>query len=396
MKRREAIKMAGFGALSLLRSRDTESPRPAFERSVELPAKLEGGFIELWDSMKNFGGHWGNGWTSYPIDWNAVLDSMREIGMTTIILKRLAVKVDSNIDKLYEPGGNGGPAGEILRLAQDKGMKVYLGLVDEPEFSFEQVTERYLFGRNAAEAADRRSVFGRNREVAREAWPLFREFRSFAGWYIPNELWNLNLSGGKSGLLHRFLLRTTKYLREDLARAESAMWRARAAEKQMAVSPYFNREYRGNGELASPAEVRREYSTILNGAGIDIVMVQDSYAVSGYDDAFVDAFGDAARAAKAQFWVNVENFAGGCPAPFARLTRQLELAKAHRPDKLVTFDFFHFMNPVVQDCCAQRDAPPMLCSEVTAIPCRDRFGSPVAEAGLLQRKVLYEQYRAAL
>jgi hypothetical protein len=164
----------------------------------------------------------------------------------------------------------------------------------------------------------------------------------------------------------------------------------------VAISPYFNREYQNDPDLASPNDVWSMYGTILAGAGIDVVMVQDSYAVKGFDARFVDAFAGAARGAGSRFWMNVENFAGGCPADVARLSRQIELAAAHGPDRLVTFDFFHYMNPVVPDCCPHGNNESQPCEDVTAAPCLDRYGFPVVEAPKRSRQRLYDDYRASL
>jgi hypothetical protein len=388
MNRRDAIKAVGAGGLSFVGTPalDVLPRRENLQSGLARP--LDGGFIEVWDNMVEFGDHWGKGWTPYPIDWNDILESMKAVGMSTIIIKRLAAYDAGKLERYYVPGLNGGPAHDILRIAEQKQMRVFVGLVDEPEFDIEQVNRDYLLGTN--------SVFSRNRQVAAEAWPLLRQFRSFTGWYIPNELWNLNLSGGRDCCLNEFLSRTTAFLRQELARNDTAELKAVAASKQVAISPYFNREHRGRDDLCSPDQVRSGYTTILRGAGINIVMVQDSYAVMGYDAEFAAAFAVAARDSGADFWVNVENFAGGCPAPFERLALQIEQASRLQPKQIVTFDFFHFMNPVLRDCCPQPGAPQVPCVEISAIPCRDRFGSPVVEATFPSRRALYEQYRTSL
>jgi hypothetical protein len=119
MNRRDALKVLGAGAaVSLIdpAGLDAVPLRHQGSASPGTRMRLEGGFIEYRNSMMNFGGHWGADadpdWMPYPIHWPAVLDSMRRIGMRTVIIKRMAVRqleaAGYRIYYFYEPDRHAG------------------------------------------------------------------------------------------------------------------------------------------------------------------------------------------------------------------------------------------------------------------------------------------------
>jgi hypothetical protein len=342
---------------------------------ITLPLQLKGGFIEYKNSMMGFGESWGSlsykpevlpqHWTPYPIDWDKVLESMRRAGMDTIIIKSLAVpsKVDGkdHTDRFYKPikVGNklidAGPTEKILTYADKHQMKVYIGLWEDKKFGYIHINEEYLFGpRPPNNPNDPRDAVGHNKQIAQEVWPLYREHASFVGWYIPQEIWNIPeraYTGNKptTELLNRFFREITQYCKITLA-----------SNKEVAISPFFSTA-KAQWNTEKPSDITPNYIKILDNSGIDILMLQDRVGVNGLDkklDVYFQAFRDAVDSINGkrnqpaiQFWVNLENFEGDQPAKIERIKKQFCLERRFNPSKFVTFDFYHFMNPEVPDCC---------------------------------------------
>ena len=132
----------------------------------------------------------------------------------------------------------------------------------------------------------------------------------------------------------------------------------------------------------TPAEVERVYSKFLAGSGIDIVAVQDGVGARVWDtkkqiddnvSKYLNAFGTACSVASATnsangqnkvvLWANLESFVqvhggdrndrqGGDqrPACIQRLKWQIDSANlVPSVEKLITFEFFHYMNTVTKD-----------------------------------------------
>jgi hypothetical protein len=75
---------------------------------------------------------------------------------------------------------------------------------------------------------------------------------------------------------------------------------------------------------------------------------------------------------------DLENFAGHPPADVGRINRQLNEGREF-VSKFVTFDCYHYMNPVVPDCrptVEGRVTKQTVCQgiEPACGMCRDRFG----------------------
>jgi len=149
----------------------------------------------------------------------------------------------------------------------------------------------------------------------------------------------------------------------------------------VSISPFFS----GGGSALDEDVVASIYTDFLKGdeqvkgAGVDLAMLQDGVGarcqnseaeiflfVQPYFRAFLRATQEASKVNKITLWGNVETYKtvqGGCidnylkplilkPAEFSRVQLQLQAASFdydnNEPffEKLVTFDFFHYMSPV--------------------------------------------------
>jgi hypothetical protein len=343
----------------------------------EMPVglRLDGGFVQYQNGMMRWNWQWGPGGKPYPIDWQAVLRAARYpdiqnkpkagLMMNTMVIKRLATPKSNQPIPSTQPDSDwefyradtsdsgklkdAGPTEEILSYADVNHIDVYVGLWEDEQFTYSKLNEEYL--RAAAE---------KNKQLAKKVWPLLRGHTSFKGWYIPNEMWNIRAGDmAKARLLHNFLASISSYCRHDIESDPS--FRDIAARKSVAVAPFFDPDV---NELHSPAgEVKEVYSTILNGSGVDVLMLQDRVGVLGWGtvashlEEYFAAFRDACKSVTPEvgFWAVVEVFRPGAqhaePYDGSHLKEQLCVETGYA-SKTIAFDYYHYMNPVVPDAGA--------------------------------------------
>lgn len=321
------------------------------------PNRLEGGFFQFNPQMM----------AVPPDQWRAILQRMHdEAKMQTVIVQALAVPPaaitstqgpfpanDTKFYRLANPTRDSGPIEAILSSADGLGMDVYLGLWDNRgTFTWAQVNDGFL-----DEVADKYI------QIARETWPLYRKHASFKGWYLPLEVWNIYPDPNKIESLNRFYRRVTTRLQEEVfnpATADPTLPNERELlrEKMIAISPYFVPKTDAMHDWLSYAgEVADIFDVILEDAGIEVFMLQDGVGERQISipqvRAYASEFERACRTHHIAFWLNVENFewAAGTRIPATtaqRLMEQVAAAPAGT-SKIVTFDFYHYMNPVTPD-----------------------------------------------
>lgn len=279
---------------------------------AEAPPRLGGGFVQL------------QGWMSEltPEDWQREVDAMRRLGMTTIVIQYLQY---NDVNLIPQDPAAPDPVREILRLADERGMTVYLGTAAED--GWWKWDAEYLKG-----ALERRQV------LTRKIVERYGAHRSFAGWYFTEEA---------SGFLTP---EKTRQLR-DYFRALSGHCKA-LRDQPVAFAPFFS-------DLTPREEMRRIYAELLDGAGIDIMMVQDGVGARGWDEVleekvppFFAMFREVCAKTGVRLWCDLESFErkdpkkeyGFIATEFDRVERQLE-AVAPYVEEIVTFDFFHYMSP---------------------------------------------------
>jgi hypothetical protein len=319
--------------------------------------RITGGFIQYQGWMMRNRLHPSNSQGLSKDTWKKELEAMRRAGIDTIIIQRLEADGES-----FMPDCNDreavDPTKVILDYADKHKMQVFVGLSSGawPDSKVESADVDLL-----------NSTRGENIRVANAVWSRYGKHRSFTGWYIPQEIWNINWQDEQNERIRTFY------------RAVSDHCKGISNGKPVAISPFFSPF--GN---AHEEAVTAVYTAFLKGddkvqgAGIDIVMLQDGvgarcrnvqsdiFSVQSYFRAFLNATREASKVKKVALWGNLESFKtvqGGCvdnfqrpfkaaPADFNRLQIQLEAASfdfdENQPffEKLVTFDFFHYMSPV--------------------------------------------------
>lgn len=284
----------------------------ACDTSPAAPPRLAGGFIQLQGGMLRL----------TPEDWSRELEAMHAAGLDTVIVQYL-----ESGRRSYLPAGAGGPdpVGAILEFADGHGMQVFLGTkVDDGWWRWDAA---YL----------ERSLPDRKR-LAAEIDKRYGEHPSFAGWYLAEEL-----GGGLTPERVRLL--------RPYFRAQSDHCKA-LRDRPVAIAPYFS-------EATTVEGLCTAYDALLDGAGIDVLMLQDGVGARGWDAdlearvvPYFRMFREVCGRRGVALWSDLESFrrsdpareTGFVPTTPERLVRQLE-AEAPFVEKFVTFDFFHYMSP---------------------------------------------------
>jgi Domain of unknown function (DUF4434)/Domain of unknown function (DUF5109) len=261
--------------------------------------------------------------------WRAVLSAMKQAGLRTVILQRL--QHDSDVYWSDRPDD---PTAVTLDYARDNGMQVFIGLrsLEDDKWSAEKFKSD---ADGVAREKDASLKFIRGLPARYPAHP------AFAGWYLSHEIGNEADWFAHPDRLHGFF----RALRDEC--------KARAPGKPVALSPYFNP---CPGHM-TPAEFGRAYAAFLDGAKVDVIMLQDGVGerrigateVVARAGPFFAEFESLCRERKVQLWGNVESFDNDAaenraPTDIRRLSVQIGCAAPY-VRRLVTFDFFHYMNP---------------------------------------------------
>ncbi|HSV74711.1 MAG TPA: DUF4434 domain-containing protein [Chthonomonadales bacterium] len=257
--------------------------------------------------------------------WAGELDAMRRAGMRVVVVRWLRHGRQSYIPATRSQLDL---TGELLRYADRHGWQVYIGLYADEDWR-RGPRDRALLDRTAAASL----------QVASSAWRRYGSHRSFRGWHVPQETWGEPFDPAQIDLHRAFLRRVS-----DGCKRLSGPLPVSAATFYTTTTP--------------PDAVRDAYARMLDGAGVDTLLVQDGIGVQGWDNriedvapAYLAAFRDACLAAGVEVWAVIENFrrrpgsaSGFMPAPGPRVLRQLAAA-APFTRRRMTFDFVNYMSP---------------------------------------------------
>jgi hypothetical protein len=323
------------------------------------PAGITGGFIQYHGGIMKNRRHKANPLGLSRNAWRREVAAMHLAKMDTIILQCLEGDGEWFIP---DPSDRTAvdPTEVILSYADLHAMKVYVGLWSGP------------WPNDKVVSADPELLSNTRRQnirVANQAWARYGHHTSFAGWYIPQEVWNQNWTTEENQRMRTFFREVSEHCKEI------------SHNKPVAISPYFS----SFGTALDEETVAKVYTAFLKGdeqvkgAGIDVIILQDGVGTRcwntrdeiianalPYFRGFFKATQAASEGNKIALWLNAESFKtieGGCsdnykgtfkaePADFSRLKLQIEVASlaadGNPPlfEKIVTFDFFHYMSPV--------------------------------------------------
>jgi hypothetical protein len=294
------------------------------ERRITVYKKITGTFLDeiTYDIVSS---NWGEK------EWKKEFSTMKEIGIDTVIIIRagLGEKIIFNSEVIsrhrkvlpvYQD-----LAELFLKLSSENKMKLFFGLYDS----------NYFWYRN-----DWKNEVQINIEFADEVWEKYGKSLSFAGWYLPHETADTSM---------RIIdINTTlaKYLKKktNLPILISPYFLGR-------IDPYSVFVY---GERATPRSVDehiRQWEEIFeNFKGlVDYCAFQDGTLNFLDLEEFVKATSEISKKNKIELWSNVETFDRDVPIKFPpidwrKLAYKMDTVQPY-VDKLITFEFSHFLSP---------------------------------------------------
>lgn len=259
-----------------------------------------------------------------PREWAADFDAMKAAGIDTVILIRSGYR-----DRATFPSET---------LAQVQPMRpVYLDLVDLFLSEAERTGMTFYFGiydsgRFWHEGQPEKEV-ELNLRFTEEAARKYGHRPAFGGWYMTHEI-------------HEHDERVTRLI-ERLARHVKGL-----KDAPVLMSPYVRGRMQFGDHPITPEEHEQQWDeifSILSGF-VDVVAFQDGQVDFNELPTFLEINNRLARKHGLQPWSNVESFERGMPLNFLpidwrNLRYKIETAEGAGVEKLITFEFSHFMSP---------------------------------------------------
>lgn len=254
-------------------------------------------------------------------DWAKLFRSLRTLGLTQIVVQWTVAGKSAYYPSRQFRSGPMPPLGALLDLADESGMRVLIGLAHEPNYWAQIGEDPVQVERHLHE------LRSRSLQAARELAPLVAQRRAFEGWYLSEEIDDLNWRDpGRRAILAAHLKALTSELRTLDTRA------------RIAVSGFANAG-------TDPAFLEVFWGSLLGDAPeLGIVLFQDSVGVgklsldelspilaavkSGVDGrsrelrVIVEVFRQTAGPP-----IDQRHFAAE-PAPLSRIRRQIAIARA--------------------------------------------------------------------
>lgn len=259
-----------------------------------------------------------------PREWAADFDAMKAAGINTVILIRSGYR-----DRVTFPS-------ETLARAQPM-RPVYLDLVDLFLSEAERTGMTFYFGiydsgRFWHEGQPEKEV-ELNLRFTEEAARKYGHRPAFGGWYMTHEI-------------HEHDERVTRLI-ERLARHVKGL-----KDAPVLMSPYVRGRMQFGDHPITPEEHEQQWDeifSILSGF-VDVVAFQDGQVDFNELPTFLEINNRLARKHGLQPWSNVESFERGMPLNFLpidwrNLRYKIEAAEGAGVEKLITFEFSHFMSP---------------------------------------------------
>ena len=257
--------------------------------------------------------------------WAQEFEILKAIGMDTVILIRAgcgrratyASKVlqrEIGIYPVYED-----LVDLFLTLAERQGMDFYFGTYDSVS--------------HAAQTLTIQQHLDLGRAFIDEAWERYGHRRAFKGWYLTWEIARKDPT--RLACLH------------DLG----AHCKSISPQLPTLISPYIA----GDKLVADPVTLedhRADWDEILGTLEgvVDVIAFQDGHVDYDVLPDFLEANCELIRKHGMRAWSNVESFDRDMPFDFPpidwrKLWWKMQAAEAAQVDKLITFEFSHFMSP---------------------------------------------------
>jgi len=213
---------------------------------------------------------------------------------------------------------------EALKTADAAGAQVYIGLQINDDWWTRYISDGPWL-RNEAKIAH---------ALASELWKRYGQHASFAGWYLPFEVDNVETGTADWDNLVAFYRSTGNHLHRL------------AAGKPVAISPFFNSKLG-----LSPSQWQTMWEYVLKRSPIDVIAVQDGIGASHANRDELPTWFGAVKAAieksrpEAKLWVDTETFDRDLqPMAIRSIVNDMCAVQSYVSGYL-SFSFNHFLSP---------------------------------------------------
>jgi len=254
-------------------------------------------------------------------EWSKDFDAMQKIGIDTVIIIRCGLR-DRMVypSKIIKREGNDDIARIFLKETEKRGMKLFWGLYDSGYY--------WLNGNWKKEVEI-------NYKIIDEVLELYGNYKSFFGWYMAQEV-------GKNELniidIYNHIGKKCKDITPD---------------KPILISPYYySKKVTGNDNFLTLDEHIKNWDIIFkNISGIvDICAFQDGtvYPITELRK-WTEATRELCDKYNIKCWSNLETFSRDMPIKFPpidiRELKEKMFAVQGLVEKIITFEFSHFLSP---------------------------------------------------
>jgi len=293
-------------------------------------AKLSGSFTQLWNSS-------GCACGQFTLQqWKDEFQKMKDACMNTFVIQYgvyndLSWYSPSNLSfvNYKETALN-----KIFQAAEEKGIQIYVGLYFDENWN----------SANKSLSSTYSNLLTKHEQVIDEIYNLFGNSSSFKGWYIPQEINDLEWQNNPTkNLLFNWVQNVASYAH------------AKNASKKVMIAPFFN--------LWMPADLLKNwYSDFFTIAtDLDQVFPQDGVGITlknvYYDvPLFYSKIKEVCDAHSVEFGATVESFQqltgwpidngtfSAQPADINRLSAQIYEAQSHSPIEIIQFEWAYMNN----------------------------------------------------
>lgn len=265
-----------------------------------------------------------------PDRWGQLFEYFRQLRISELIIQWTLLGETpffTSSDSSATP-----PLERILDICDQNGIKVYIGLASDPDYwgKIQQnptALKRYL--QNARLQSE---------SVSSQLLPAARKHSSFAGWYITEEIDDVNW--------------VTPDARQDIfafLKALCAQLHKLTPSAKVALSGF------SNGNL-DPKALEKFWQGLLKESGVDVVLFQDGIGAGKLTmdtvAFYLDAIQKATAAQSRELQIVVENFHQlgdkpfvAVPARLDRIKQQIAVASRYS-SKIVAFSVPEYMTPL--------------------------------------------------
>ncbi len=291
------------------------------------PPRINGTFIQLFATHKD--------WKKE--DWEKLFFYFKSLHISYLIVQWSAFNDVEFFSDPDIPGTQTAPLDAILNLADANDMKIFLGLSYESNYWDEiqkdlQVRKNYFI-----------HTLMSSRSIAKELSLTLRKHPSFQGWYIPQEIDDINwVSPDAQRILFAYLRKIKLYLHKL------------TPDKAVAISGFSN-------AARTPKEFEKFWSNLLRKTSIDLVLFQDGIGAHKLNfetlPLYLKAIHNAVHANSKQLQVIVEVFeqTSGYPvnndhftaqaASWNRIQKQMAIDSLYS-SQLIAFSVPEYMTPL--------------------------------------------------